>query len=128
MQGLAKVKQAIQPQPQIKVLVSTLLLTVVEAYKEHWSTTSYAYHKTTNKFFNEMPGHIDTLVEAYQGLYGLQDLSAEVKLSPSWESNLQRCKELSIEFGKTCEHSFISNICDEITAYISQTLYKITLK
>ena len=37
----------------------------------HFSTKSYAEHKALGKFYDDLIGKIDTIVEAYQGYYGL---------------------------------------------------------
>lgn len=37
----------------------------------HWTTKSYAEHQALGEFYDEIIDRLDTLVEAYQGYYGV---------------------------------------------------------
>lgn len=37
----------------------------------HWTTKSYAEHQALGEFYEELIERLDTLVEAYQGYFGL---------------------------------------------------------
>jgi DNA-binding ferritin-like protein len=55
-------------------LISTLMASRDQAHIFHWQTTgpgSFAAHKALGKYYDAIPDMIDTLVEAYQGKYGI---------------------------------------------------------
>jgi DNA-binding ferritin-like protein len=55
-------------------LISTLLESRTQAHIFHWQTTgpgSYAAHIALQGYYDALPDMIDTLVETYQGKYGI---------------------------------------------------------
>jgi DNA-binding ferritin-like protein len=55
-------------------LISTLMASRDQAHIFHWQTTgegSYAVHKALGKYYDVIPDMLDSLVEAYQGKYGI---------------------------------------------------------
>lgn len=59
---------------QFAVLISTLLHTRNQTQIFHWGTTgpgSYAQHMALGTFYDEIVGLVDSLVESYQGKYGI---------------------------------------------------------
>ena len=55
-------------------LISTLLESRTQAHIFHWQTKgpgSYAAHIALQGYYDALPGMIDTLVEIYQGKYGI---------------------------------------------------------
>lgn len=56
------------------VLAGTLMQSVVELWKAHLLTNSYAAHEALNDYYTDMPEHIDSLVEDYISLYGKEGL------------------------------------------------------
>jgi DNA-binding ferritin-like protein len=55
-------------------LISTLMSSRDQAHIFHWQTTgegSYAVHKALGKYYDVIPDMLDSLVEAYQGKYGI---------------------------------------------------------
>lgn len=56
------------------VLAGTLMQSVVELWKVHLLTNSYAAHEALNDYYTDMPEHIDSLVEDYISLYGKEGL------------------------------------------------------
>lgn len=55
-------------------LISTLLESRTQAHIFHWQTKgpgSYAAHIALQGYYNALPDMIDTLVETYQGKYGI---------------------------------------------------------
>jgi DNA-binding ferritin-like protein len=55
-------------------LISTLMASRDQAHIFHWQTTgegSYAAHKALGKYYDVIPDMLDSLVEAYQGKYGI---------------------------------------------------------
>ena len=53
------------------MLFSGLLFGAVYAHMLHLSTRSYAEHKALDELYTELPGLVDSLVESYQGKYGI---------------------------------------------------------
>lgn len=41
------------------------------AHLQHWTTKSYAEHEALGEFYEEIVSRLDTLVEAYQGYFGV---------------------------------------------------------
>lgn len=41
------------------------------AHREHFRTTSYAAHVALGEFYTALPGLVDALVEAYQGMFDI---------------------------------------------------------
>lgn len=56
------------------VLAGTLMQSVVELWKAHLLTDSYAAHDALNTYYTEMPDYIDALVEDYISMYGKDGL------------------------------------------------------
>jgi DNA-binding ferritin-like protein len=55
-------------------LISTLMASRDQAHIFHWQTIgpgSFAAHKALGKYYDAIPDMIDSLVEAYQGKYGI---------------------------------------------------------
>ena len=55
----------------IEDLVSRVFAMRNAAHLAHWSTKSYAEHKALGKFYDELIDKIDSIIEAYQGWFGL---------------------------------------------------------
>lgn len=55
----------------IEALVARVFATRNVAHLAHWATRSYAEHKALGKFYEALPGQIDSIVETFQGAYGL---------------------------------------------------------
>lgn len=49
----------------------TLLHAATSGHVLHLQTRSYAQHKALDEFYSELPGLVDSVIEAYQGKYGL---------------------------------------------------------
>lgn len=124
--NLTTLRDTLQPPVTLGRLSNTILQSVVKAYTTHWTTNSFAVHKATQDYYEQIQPKLDELVESYQGCYGIQSFTDEPKDCPAdFVACLQMCKELSMSFYKACKDEYLSNICQEITAIISQTLYKI---
>jgi DNA-binding ferritin-like protein len=55
-------------------LISTLMASRDQAHIFHWQVTgagSYAMHKALGKYYDAIPDLTDSLVESYQGKYGI---------------------------------------------------------
>ena len=56
----------------ITPLISLLFHSQVQAHIYHLQTDSYAQHKALNDYYDAIPDMIDSIVESFQGEYGIQ--------------------------------------------------------
>jgi len=56
----------------ITPLISLLFHSQVQAHIYHLQTDSYAQHKALNDYYDAIPDIIDSIVESFQGEYGIQ--------------------------------------------------------
>jgi hypothetical protein len=109
-----------------------VLCTGIAAQFMHWSTKSYAAHKALGDYYEALPGLVDTVVEAYQGCYGLvgkfvarmdppRGMSGEAMAS--YFDDVKAYVEKQRE--KLPERSELQNAIDEIAALIDATIYKL---
>ncbi len=89
----------------IEQLVNKVFLTRGLTHLSHWHTHSYAVHMALDEFYNDVVDAIDSLVESYQGLYGLIEL-----------------EELD---GGKCPKDIIKHLSDELT-WINNNSVEIT--
>ena len=57
--------------PTAAEFFATLLHAATSGHILHLQTRSYAEHKALDEFYSELPGLVDSLIESYQGKYGL---------------------------------------------------------
>jgi hypothetical protein len=92
----------------------------------HWQSKSYAEHQALGKFYEELPGKVDELVEAIQGKYDSTIEFPATYHSPA-STGKRELHELSEYFEEKRsvlpQDSEIQNIADEIQALIDSTLY-----
>lgn len=111
--------------------VSTLLASRTQAHIFHLQTPSFAAHKALNKFYDEIVGITDGLVESYQGKYGIITGYGNIALQ-----EYQSCEAIIVFFETLCmyveksrqlicQDSYIQNQIDEIVALIKSTIYKL---
>jgi len=111
--------------------VSTLLASRTQAHIFHLQTPSFAAHKALNKFYNEIVGITDGLVESYQGKYGIITGYGNIALQ-----EYQSCEAIIVFFETLCmyveksrqilpQDSYLQNQIDEIVALIKSTIYKL---
>jgi hypothetical protein len=111
--------------------VSTLLASRTQAHIFHLQTPSFAAHKALNKFYDEIVGITDGLVESYQGKYGIITGYGNIALQ-----EYQSCEAIIVFFETLCmyveksrqlicQDSYIQNQIDEIIALIKSTIYKL---
>ena len=114
---------------EIKGLVEKLFESRQVAHTIHLKTKSYAIHKALNGFYDDITGLTDTLVETYQGQYGLiTDYKIDIpNINPD---EITVYLEEAAEIFKIGHNSFdkkdthLHNILDEIVGLTYQTLYK----
>jgi len=111
--------------------VSTLLASRTQAHIFHLQTPSFAAHKALNDYYDEIVGVTDSLVESYQGKYGIITGYSNIALQ-----EYQSCEAIIVFFETLCmyveksrqlicQDSYIQNQIDEIIALIKSTIYKL---
>lgn len=112
----------------IEEFLSRLLHSITVTHMYHLKSRSYAEHKALGAYYEGVSDIIDSLIEAYQGKYGLvENYILDAGGMP--ESPLEYMIGLS-EFVKTGRADFVQdsemqNIIDEIASLIDSTLYKL---
>lgn len=115
---------------EIKGLIQKLFESRQVAHNVHLQTKSYAMHKALNGFYDDIVGFADSLIETYQGQYGLiSDYKMDVpNIKPE---GIVDYLEEAAEIFKLGHNSFnekdthLHNILDEIVGLTYQTLYKL---
>jgi hypothetical protein len=88
---------------------------------------SYATHKALNEFYDEILDLMDSLIESYQGKYGLTEINipASEKVDPITAiENLVKLTDSGMAYIMFKE-TWIQNQIDEISTLAYQTLYKL---
>jgi hypothetical protein len=112
-------------------LISYLIHSRTQAHVYHLQTPSFAAHKALNKFYDEIVGVTDSLVESYQGKYGIITGYGNIALQ-----EYQSCEAIIVFFETLCmyveksrqilpQDSYLQNQIDEIVALIKSTIYKL---
>lgn len=109
-----------------------MLCTAVAAHFMHWSTTSFAAHKALGEYYEAIPDLVDTVVEAYQGCYGLVGRFQARMDNPRGKgqealvSYFEDQKDYVEKTRKRLpDRSELQNEIDAIAALIDSTLYKL---
>ena len=88
---------------------------------------SYATHKALNEFYDGLLDLIDSLIESYQGKYGIID----IEIPSSSKSDSIKCLEELVKMTDEgsayllFSESYLRNQIDEISTLTYQTLYKL---
>lgn len=116
----------------INSLVSLLFASRTQAHIFHFKTSSYSAHKALDKYYSEIVGLTDSLVESYQGKYGI--ISDYTPMSTIIESSdisqmiayFTTLEVLVEDSRKTIpQDSYIQNQVDTIVELIHSTNYKL---
>lgn len=113
----------------IDELVSRTFAMRDAAHREHFRTPSYARHMALGAFYEALPGAVDDLVEAYQGMFDLVG-DFDVKLDAGkYDIELQMQDDidwLQATRDDTCqEDPSLLNLLDVIVSLYQKTLYKL---
>jgi len=111
-------------------MVSILLHSQTQAHTFHLQSTSYAEHKALQKYYEGIDGLVDTIVEAYQGKYGIikgykNFPFNEYKSTEGTINYFEKLCDKVTELRDFCEDSCLQNEIDNVCTLISQTLYKL---
>lgn len=98
-----------------------------QAHILHLSTKSYSEHKALEEFYNSLNDLTDSLIETYQGQYGIVPVEQKQSKSSSASELLKNVakevQESRDSFDDKDTH--LHNILDEIVALAYKTLYKV---
>jgi len=111
-------------------MISILMHSQTQAHTYHLQSTSYAEHKALQKYYEGIDVLVDTIVETYQGKYGI------VKGYKNFPFNEYKGNENTIgyfeklcdkvtELRDCCKDSWLQNEIDNVCTLINSTLYKL---
>ncbi len=107
---------------------AVLLMAAPYAHMLHLQTRSYAEHMALGTFYEELPGLVDSLIESYQGCYGLVMDYPSPKL-PGLDNPaamLMGLKDyIKANRKAVADEPQIQNEIDEIASLVDSTLYKL---
>lgn len=106
----------------------TLLHAATAGHLLHLQTRSYSQHEALGSFYSDLPGMVDSVVESYQGKYGVISSYPGGYAVPTGEP-LAFVSALGDFVAGTraavAPDSEIQNAIDEIQALINATIYKL---
>lgn len=110
-------------------MASALMASQTQVHIFHLQTKSYAEHKALQDYYDGIDDLVDSLIESYQGQFGIIDNYQSMPIS-KYEGKGQLIsyfEELMAMIEKNREDlpSHLQNIVDTIVELITSTLYKI---
>lgn len=112
--------------------ISTLMQSRNQAHIYHLQTDSFAAHKALNEYYDSIIPLVDSLVESYQGRYGIlrgYEMTMSLKEYDNMNSVVTYFMGLQVFVDsirtKIPQDSFLQNQVDEVIALISSTNYKL---
>jgi len=125
-----QIKEQKQSKTNFVSLVSLLLDSQRQIHIFHLQTKSFAEHKALQDYYDAIGDIVDSLVESYQGKYGIITgwKSFQSQDYQSTEQVINYFKTISNEIKSVYEivkDSYIQNQLDEIEQLINSTLYKL---
>jgi len=111
----------------IEELIARVFAIRDATHLEHWRTKSYAQHQALGEFYDSLIDEIDTLVECYQGNFGL---IGDVKLTHATGDIVGLLSKDVAWIAKNREKiaggvDALENIVDGISALYLRTIYKL---
>ena len=109
----------------IEKLIERLFHARNAAHIAHWKTKSYAEHKALGHYYENVIEQLDSLIEAYQGTFGIIGAveGQEKSISTTIHDDIIWLNENRNKLGKGVPA--LENIVDELTATHMKTLYKL---
>jgi len=112
--------------------IGTLFQSRNQAHIYHLQTTSYAKHTALNKYYDDIIGLVDSIVESYQGKYEilkgykmvgtLKDLENDEEIVAYFEQLARYCE---LKRKKLPQDGFLNNLYDSVDELINSTIYKL---
>lgn len=101
------------------------------SHRAHWATNSYAQHMALGDFYDNIIDDLDSIVECYQGQFGLIGDDAASRGSPLKRPDIINYLQEEFDWIKEhrdeiCQESTqIENLLDSLLERYSVTLYKL---
>jgi hypothetical protein len=111
--------------------VSTLFHSRTQAHTFHFQTNSFTAHKALNKYYDSIIDLVDSLIESYQGRYGILKGYKGMADVLEYDENVvvkyfeALCMYVEKNRPLLPQDSYIQNQVDEIVALIESTKYKL---
>lgn len=115
----------------MNIFVGKLFHSLVQSHIMHLQTTSFAKHTALAGYYGEISGLIDSLVESYQGKYGIikgYEISGFEDPMYYNDSILyfdQLCNFIIEYRPELPTDNYIQNILDDIEVLVQSTKYKL---
>jgi DNA-binding ferritin-like protein len=101
----------------------------------HWTTNSYANHKTTNKLFEKLSDLIDSFVEKYMGAFSrpVMKIGSNVPIQNMTKTKYIKLLKQAQDYLRgdlekvIAKNTELLNIRDEMLGELGQSLYFTTL-
>lgn len=105
----------------------TLLHAATSGHILHLQTRSYAQHMALDAFYSELPGLADSLIEAYQGKYGIVSYPSgfEVPTTTPLEFLSNLSDYIIANREQVAPDSELQNEIDSIQLLVDSTIYKL---
>jgi len=130
-----KIKSLIQEQEETEsgdfsTLISQLLFSQTQVHIFHLQTKSYSEHKALQGYYEDIDDLVDTLVESYQGEFGIIENYKSFKVESYQDTDqviayFEMILNLVKEGRETIESTHLQNILDEIITLVTKTMYKL---
>ena len=111
--------------------VSTLFHSRTQAHTFHLQTNSFAAHKALNEYYDSIIDLVDSLIESYQGRYGILKGYKGMADVLEYDENVvvkyfeALCMYVEKNRSLLPQDSYIQNQIDELIALIESTKYKL---
>ena len=99
----------------------------------HWNTTSFARHKATDKFGEQLADLLDKFTEVFIGRYKLKPMLSKINLNSDFLTDdgivnlFEQSKKYLEMLSNKINDSDLLSIRDEILSEVNKTLYLFTL-
>lgn len=110
----------------VNEFLGTLLQSITDAHTMHLATKKFSVHKALNEYYDDAPDAVDALIEAWQGVHGVENLDALDIPTDDPITYFTELKELA-DAGRDefIDDDEIKSECDNVISLIDQTLYKL---
>jgi len=111
-------------------MMSLLLHSQTQSHTFHLQCKSHAEHKALQKYYEDIDGIVDGLIESYQGKYSLLKGYKQYPIEDYKDTTttINYFKELCdkvTDLRECCDDSWIQNQIDNVCELIYSTLYKL---
>lgn len=128
--GLLKEQEMEINNSGFKEIISVLFHSRTQVHVYHLQTESYAEHKALQDYYEGVLGMIDSLVESYQGKYGIITNYTTIKVddyvgNEEVKTYLEKVNTIIEKNRTSVKESYIQNQIDTVQELIFSTLYKL---